>query len=70
MIILIMYFVKRFIKEDNNFKNEKEKDTRKINKINYDKQEKKYSKEYRIIEYDKKDINIEEDEYDKWLILF
>lgn len=68
MIIIIMYFVKRFIREDNNFKNENEEEKQKINKINYNKLDKKYSEEYRIIEYDKNNINIKnikEDEYDK-----
>lgn len=65
MIVIIMYFVKRFIKEDNNLKSENRKEMRKINKISYDKHERKDSKEYRMIEYDEKNIKIKEDKYDK-----
>lgn len=58
MIIAVMYFVKKFIRDDNNLNNKNEN---REYKINYDKKE---YKEFKIIEYDRKDINIKKDEYD------
>ncbi len=65
MIIIVMYFVKRFIKDDYNLKNggnRKNENNENIPKIKYDKKE---NEEYKIIEYDYDKENIKKDKYDK-----
>lgn len=56
MIIIVMYFVKRFIKDDINLdeNNRRNENTEEGQKISYDKKE---NKEYKIIEYDKENLD-------------